>query len=493
MYPVTLLCVFLVVVNVNTLDIRHHNYEDMQNYLKAISNKCSNITRIYSVGKSVDNRDLTVLEMSIQPGKYRPLVPNFKYIGNMHGNEVLGREMLLYLLDYLCDEYLKGNRTVVDLISNTRIHVMPSMNPDGYERSREGDCESVKGRANANGVDLNRNFPDQFVKYNQQMQPETKSIIKWLKKYSFVLSANLHGGSLVANYPYDDDPQMAEIDSPSPDDDVFRHLAKAYSYAHPKMHFGQACREYFKDGITNGAHWYNVAGGMQDYNYLNSNAFEITVEMACCKFPKASELEGLWNDHKNSLITYMSMVQMGVKGFVRFSNGTPIADAIITVTRPGNVHDGKHPIRTSKQGNYFRLLLPGVYNVTAVAAGKTITTEVTVVGIPATIVNFIISDDAITSQSIHEMQTREFFEAENAAASDQYDDTTEKRVLSPLPKEKHSKVKRDNMAAAGVIVSIGVIVCILAGIVLYRKVKELRATENGYHKITPQQIYTEEP
>lgn len=60
---------------------------------------------------------------------------------------------------------------------------------------------------------------------------------------------------------------------------------------------------------------YEVIGGMQDFNYARSNAFEITFELSCCKYPTASNMPKYWRLNKESLIKYLEQAHIGVKGF----------------------------------------------------------------------------------------------------------------------------------------------------------------------------------
>ena len=380
------------------LEFRHHTNRAMYDFLRAIALRYPEITRVYSIGKTVRDQDLMVIEISDNPGRHEPGEPEFKYVGNMHGNEVTGRETLLHLVEYLCMNY-GFDQDVTSLVDNTRIHIMPSMNPDGYDIAKVGDVSGIGGRANAHNVDLNRNFPDRFGSGRTQphREPETLASMQWIAKYPFVLSANLHNGALVANFPYDNSISGHSTYTKCPDDDIFRQVAQTYSSAHPTMHLGKPCprdRDRFIGGVTNGAAWYSVDGGMQDYNYLHSNCFEITIEQGCTKFPHVDKLEDIWNANKKSLINFIYEVHKGVRGFVKDSENNPIPNAEISV-------EGRdHVVRSASDGDYWRLLVPGSYSFRVSAPGyQESVVSVSVNSGPATKMDVILPSASTATQT----------------------------------------------------------------------------------------------
>lgn len=257
-------------INEKSVDTsKYHNFDALKKFLKDQEQKYPGLTKLHSVGTSEQGRELLALQITDNVDRVEAGEPMFKYVGNMHGNEAVGREILIFLIQYMLESYGKDER-ITKLINNTNIYIMPTMNPDGFEAAVVGDCTGVQGRPNHNLVDLNRNFPDQFVKNSRHpIQKETKAIIDWIENNNFVLSANLHGGSVVASYPFDDSASHGNsVYSGAPDDDVFRHLATVYSNAHKTMHTGQHCGDNFPGGITNGAHWYDVPGKYNSQKYI---------------------------------------------------------------------------------------------------------------------------------------------------------------------------------------------------------------------------------
>lgn len=353
-----------------SIDWTYHHYDDMTSLLKNVSNKFPNLVRLYSIGTSTGGRQLWVAKVSSDVNKSQLLVPNIKLIANMHGNEAVGRELLLQLLVYLVNAY-PTNKQVKFLMKNTVIHLMPSMNPDGFEVAREGDCYNGPGRENVNGFDLNRNFPDFFAsqshKTNEE-QPETRAVRIWIDRIPFVLSANLHGGALVASYPFDN--QWSSVSqastSQAPDDDVFRHLAETYAFNHKTMHIGAACpndSKGFVNGTTNGAVWYPLEGGMQDYNYYWNGCLELTLELSCCKYPYRGNLPKFWDQNKKALLAYMAEATKGVRGLVLDSRGSPVTGAKL------RIKGRSFNFGVSKRGEFWRILLPGRYVIQATADG----------------------------------------------------------------------------------------------------------------------------
>lgn len=53
---------------IQPMDFRHHHFSDMEIFLRRYANEYPKITHLYSVGKSVELRELYVMEISDNPG-----------------------------------------------------------------------------------------------------------------------------------------------------------------------------------------------------------------------------------------------------------------------------------------------------------------------------------------------------------------------------------------------------------------------------------------
>ena len=314
-------------------------YEQLTQKLKQIVSQNSHIAKLISIGKTVEGREMWFVKLSDQVEIDQP-EPEVKLVGNMHGNEVAGQEILSRFIKYLTDNYGIDDN-ITQIIDETEIWIMPNMNPDGTHAGI---------RANAQGIDLNRDFPFIFEQASGNINHavETIHMIEFSNLRNFILSANLHGGAVVVNYPWD-----SKVDQ-IPDYEVAVQIAKDYAILNDPMYQSV----YFDDGITNGYQWYEIWGSMQDWNYYWKNCLSFTLEVSELKWPAFETIEFLWNDNKDSLISMVSIVHKGLKGVVVDEvTGIPVA-ANIWVHGIDRIIYNAMP-----QGEFTLLLTEGNYNV----------------------------------------------------------------------------------------------------------------------------------
>ncbi|MFO7653762.1 MAG: M14 family zinc carboxypeptidase [Candidatus Krumholzibacteriia bacterium] len=312
------------------------------------------LVRTYTWGTSVEGRELWGAVISDHVDQHEA-EPEIRLSSSMHGDEPVGMVMLLNLVEYLTDNHGQpGFEDVTALVDDHEIHVLPLHNPDGYV---------AHSRYNANGRDLNRNFPvpDGSIGDDGTWTEEVETIA--LKDHGlahhFVVSQNGHGGAIVVNYPWDHTYAL------TPDDAAIVRLALEYSQYNLPMYTGP-----FDQGITNGAQWYVVEGSLQDWSYHETGCIDLTVELYGSKWPDASLLEDLWNDNRESLVHFIAAARYGVNGVVTAADsGLPLA---ATVTVVGI----DQPVSTDPaHGDYYKLLDTGTYDVVFSAEGHVTHTE----------------------------------------------------------------------------------------------------------------------
>ncbi|WP_127714348.1 M14 family zinc carboxypeptidase [Halobacteriovorax sp. HLS] len=333
------------------------NPEQIERTLKTLAKQNPSIFKLFSIGKTQEGRELWVMKVSDNV-EVDETEPEFKYVANMHGDEIVGREMMVSLLEDLAKGYSESHQNIVELINNTEIFIMPSLNPDGASKRRRG---------NSNWRDLNRDFPDVDSDADgirpRQRQLETLAMMNFQESRNFSLSANFHGGTEVVNYPWD----TKRADFPLLE--LVKDLSLEYAQAIPSMRDN----DEFTDGIVNGYAWYEINGGMQDWSYHWHNDLQVTIELSHSKWPSYSQVPGYYQKNKSSLLTFMKRIHQGLGlKFNKKIDGNIVIRKLI-----GNNYQEIISMKLTKN-EFYKVLEPGNYQLDIQSNGvsKTIYKEV---------------------------------------------------------------------------------------------------------------------
>jgi len=156
--------------------------------------------------------------------------PSVLFVGGIHAREDFSVMLCMKMIDYYCNYYIErksfGGYDLKNIIDNVNMHFIPVANPDGLNIVHNGLGSSLNydklkdmkiwgedhtyWKANANGVDLNKNFDDgnwdirlcvsgtdipcsdRFKGFYPNSEPETKALINYCKENHFSLMATYH-------------------------------------------------------------------------------------------------------------------------------------------------------------------------------------------------------------------------------------------------------------------------------------------------------------
>ena len=322
-------------------------YEDMMfQFATDHPDKCEIIT----LGTLPSGRKIMVAHLNngTADGK-----PKFLYTSTIHGDETTGWIMMLHLIDYLLEN--PNEPEVQNVIENIDLYIAPNTNPDG---TYHGGNNTVNGatRENANGIDMNRNYADPHGGPHPDghaYQTETQWFMDFAEEIPFVMGANYHGGAEVMNYPWDNTYTLHA------DDAWYQMISHEYADECHKVNSNYMTD--YNNGITNGAQWYMIGGGRQDYMNGYAQCRELTIECSNSKLPNPNQLPNFWNYNKASLFLFMNQCLYGIHGVVTDSiTGEPL-DATITISG----HDDQYSVVESHQpnGDFHRPIKGGTWTV----------------------------------------------------------------------------------------------------------------------------------
>lgn len=332
------------------------SYTQYDSIMHVLADLYPEMCRLDTIGTSINGRIIYAIKISdnVMEDEDEPKV---FLSAAIHGDELCGFVLLMRLAEMLASQG-SSDELVSRINQGLEVWINPLANPDGMYPS--GDDIVYPVRTNANSVDLNRNFPDPEVNPGETIQKENVEMIAFLKKHHFALSVSFHSGAEVVNYPWDRWRRL------HPDNEWFHDISRSYADT-VHLHSSPDYMTFLDDGITNGAVWYVINGGRQDYVTWSLEGREVTIEIDDNKSTPADSLEVRWENNYRSFLRYINEALSGVHGIVTDSvTGMPVRSEVFI---SGHDADSSQVFSDETTGRYIRLLSPGTWDISFTADG----------------------------------------------------------------------------------------------------------------------------
>ncbi|MCF0206635.1 MAG: T9SS type A sorting domain-containing protein [Bacteroidales bacterium] len=353
---------------------RYPTYAVYAEMMRKFAEDYPEICRLDTIGTSFSGYHLLVLKISDNVDADE-MEPEVFLGGQIHGDELIGGVLCLKLIDELLSGY-GSDEQITSMVDNLEIFVNPLSNPEGtYFYGGNDVSQSIRytriGNSMSDFIDINRNFPDALDGEHPDGSAysiETQAFMDFADSHHFVLSANIHSGAEVVNYPYDTESSLPA------DDQWWRDVSAEYANivrdASNDRYFDGAG---FDCGYTNGYAWYSISGSRQDYMNYFQNCREVTLELSNTKKIPSAELQNyiMWN--VPALMQYFSNANNGLRGVVTDSlTGIPLEAKVFI---QGHDYFNSHVFSNAETGEYYRFLSSGIYDVSFYAEGYLLKTE----------------------------------------------------------------------------------------------------------------------
>ncbi len=334
-------------------------YDQYDSIMHKFASDYPNMCKFHNLGTLASGRKILALQLgdSVNVNQNEP---SFLYTSTMHGDETVGYVISLRLIEYLLENYNTNNQ-VKYIMDNVDIWINPLGNPDGTYHTGNSSVNGAT-RYNINNVDLNRNYPDPEDGPHPDgntYQAETQIFMDLADSINFTMSANMHSGAEVVNYPWDTWSQLPA------DNNWWVYVSKMFAdTAQANSPSGYMTK--FGTGYTNGYQWYSIWGGRQDYMNYFKHCREFVVELSNVKLLAESQLQAHWNYLHPSLLNYMEEVTYGIKGKVTDSITGFAVKAKVEILN----HDfDSSSVYSNDSGFYYRPIFTGIYDIKYSAIG----------------------------------------------------------------------------------------------------------------------------